>query len=180
MIANFTVTANDSTAAKASLTGIVSRGTPDTIAASISSISPTSAPSPVPASTTPRSYEAESSGNTLTGSARVVGCSGCSGGEAVAPVGSSGYTLQFNNVSENQTGSYTLTIYYINGADSNLDLMVKVNGVNQQHFSVSPTGSWNTVSTITDTVSLNAGNNTITLTDAGTPGVPGFDRIVVL
>jgi len=165
--------------ASASPTGTVSRGTPDTTAGSTPSTSPTSAPSPVSVLTMPSSYEAESSGNTLTGSARVIDCSNCSGGKAVGPIGSSGYTLQFNNISENQTGSYTLTIYCINGSQSNLDMMVKVNGGDQQQFSVAPTGSWDTVSTITDTVSLSAGNNTITLSDAGVPGVPGFDRIVV-
>ena len=133
----------------------------------------------VPSTSTPRSYEAESSREYTDRSGGSSWLFWLFRRKAVVPVGSSGYSLQFNNVWENKTGSYTLSVYYINGTKSNVIMKLNVNGVDQQSYSIPSTGNWDTVNVGITTVNLNAGNNTITLSGAGVPGVPGFDRIVV-
>lgn len=61
-----------------------------------------------------QSYEAEASINTLAGGAAVATCSTCSGTKMVGFLGNGG-TLQFNNVNAASSGSYTLTLSFIDG-----------------------------------------------------------------
>ena len=63
----------------------------------------------------PKSYEAEASGNTLAGGARVSSCTACSGGSKVGFVGSGG-TLTFNGVNAAATGDYQVTLVYLDGS----------------------------------------------------------------
>ncbi len=123
-------------------------------------------------------YEAESSANTLAGGAVVAACSGCSGGEKVGYVGLGG-TLQFNNVQASSSGSDTLTIYYVDG-DAGRSAQMSVNGAASTTISFHGTNdaNWNVVQSLTVSVSLNAGNNTIKFSNA-TASAPDFDRITV-
>ncbi|MBV9712357.1 MAG: PQQ-binding-like beta-propeller repeat protein [Ktedonobacteraceae bacterium] len=136
----------------------------------------TATPTPTPPSAT--SYEAESSANTIAGGARVATCSGCSGGHKVGFVGHGG-TLKFNNVTVSSAGTYTLTIYYVDGG-ANRTAGMSINGgtavINTYHGTGN--GNWNAVQTLKVTVKLNAGSNTILFSNA-TAWAPDFDRITV-
>jgi hypothetical protein len=125
-----------------------------------------------------KSYEAESSANTLGGRAVIAACSGCSGGEKVGYVGLSG-TLQFNNVQASSAGTHTLTIYYVDG-DAGRSAQMSVNGATATTISFHGTNNanWNVVQSLTVSVSLNAGNNTIKFSNAAA-SAPDFDRITV-
>jgi len=143
---------------------------------------PTPTPTPAPIVIGPTSYEAESSQNTIANGAQVISCSSCSGGYRVGylgnqPNGKSG-TLQFNNVNKISAGIYTLTLYYSNGATSNQDEYISVNGGTAIVFSGSPTGSFGTFTTAGIAVSLNGGKNTIEFYNPQS-SAPDIDKIVV-
>jgi hypothetical protein len=121
------------------------------------------------------SYEAEAASNTLSGGARVLSCSGCSGGSTVGYVGNGG-TLTFNNISANATGAYALTIAYASGEDRYATM--SVNGGAGSLLRFASTGSFTTVSKLVVTVNLNAGNNTIAFSNAS-GWAPDFDRITL-
>ncbi len=70
--------------------------TPTPTATATASPSATECPRPTPGTCV--SYEAESDNNTLTGSAFVLSCPTCSGGEKVGYVGNNSGTLQFNAI----------------------------------------------------------------------------------
>jgi len=143
---------------------------------------PAPTPTPAPIVVGPTSYEAESSQNTIANGAQVISCSSCSGGYRVGylgnqPNGKSG-TLQFNNVNKISAGTYTLTLYYSNGATSNQDEYISVNGGSAIVFSGSPTGSFSTFTTAGIAVSLNGGKNTIEFYNPQS-SAPDIDKIVV-
>ncbi|HTK06751.1 MAG TPA: DUF4832 domain-containing protein [Ktedonobacteraceae bacterium] len=172
---------------QASLQIAPSSGTPTSTPTSTSTPTPTptststSTPTPTPTPTSKMSYEAEASNNTLAGGAVVASCSGCSGGEIVGYVGNNAGTLTFNGVSASSTGSHTLTMYYTNGQGSNRTAALSVNGASPITLSFPPTSDWNTVGSITTTVTLNAGSSNILKFSNPTAGswAPDFDRIVV-
>jgi len=146
---------------------------------STQTITPEPAPISVPVPTdTPITYEAESSQNTLAGGAQVVSCAGsdCSGGVRVEQIGRGG-TLQCSNVNKSNAGNYALTIYYTNGSGNRV-LYMSVNRGSAITVNFSATGSWHTVGTLSITVSLNAGNNTIMFSNSSARG-PDIDKIVV-
>jgi hypothetical protein len=132
------------------------------------------APRPCP------SYEAESPDNTLTGGAVVQNCPTCSGGADVRYVGNNSGTLQFNDVTANATGPYTVTIYYTNG-DAVRYALLSVNGSPGTPLSFPSTGSFQTVGSIQTTITLNAGsNNTLEFYNPIVGSwAPDFDRIVM-
>ena len=123
-------------------------------------------------------YEAKSSVNTLGGRAVVVACSGCSGGLKVGSLGQGG-TLQFNNVQASSAGTATVTIYYLDG-DAGRTAQMSVNGgaATTVTFHGTNDANWNVVQSLTVSVSLNAGNNTILFSNASASG-PDLDRITV-
>jgi hypothetical protein len=130
-----------------------------------------SAPTPCP------SYEAESSDNTLTGGAVVQSCPTCSGGAEVRFVGNNSGTLQFNGVTVNTPGRYSMTIWYLNGDPVRYALM-SVNGAQGTPLSFPSTGSFQTVGSIQVTVTLNAGSNTLEFYNPIVGDwAPDFDRI---
>lgn len=140
---------------------------------------PTVLLSPLTATVSPSSimsYEAEASQNTLAGGAAVVNCPECSGGERVEQIGRGG-TLLFNDVKKSNMGNYTLTIYYTNGSGNRLFYM-SLNSGSSIALGVPATGTWHTVGTLSVTVSLNAGKNTILFFNSSARG-PDIDRIVV-
>jgi len=148
---------------------------------------PTNTPTPTPTNTptpTPTPYEAESSSNTLTGRAAVASCSNCSGGQKVGYVGNGDGqgegTLQFNGINVASSGSYQITIYYLNGDSGNRTAQMSVNGGAATNVSFPSTGSWPNpnVGSVNVTVNLNAGNNTIRFSNPSA-WAPDFDRITV-
>jgi hypothetical protein len=125
-------------------------------------------------------YEAESSSNSLAGGAVIAACGSCSGGNKVGYVGNNAGTLQFNEVTVNTTGTYTLTIYYTNGATGSRAAFLSVNNSNGVSNSYPVTGSWTSVGSITMNVTLNAGSNTLKFYNPTSGSwAPDFDRIVV-
>jgi Carbohydrate binding module (family 35) len=124
---------------------------------------------------------ASSSANTLAGGAKVQTCSTCYGGDKVGYVGEGG-TLTFNDVTAPSAGNYDLTVIYCDGSAAAGSMgrpgMLSVNGGTPQVLQFTATGSYTTVGTMTITVPLNAGDNTIEL---GDPSVytPDFNAIVV-
>ena len=126
-------------------------------------------------------YLASSSANTLAGGAVVQTCSTCYGGNKVGFVGEGG-TLTFNNLSVPTAGNYDLTIVYCDGSaaagSAGRPGMISVNGGAAQTLQFSATGSYTTVGTMTITVPLNAGDNTV---EFGDPSAytPDFNAIVV-
>jgi hypothetical protein len=121
-------------------------------------------------------YEAEAPWNTLAGGAKASRCSRCSGGYKVKAVGRKGI-LQFNKVSEKNTGDHTLIIYYIDG-DAGRKLDVSVNGGAAIVIHMPTTGSWHVVGSLSITVYLNAGYNTIEFFNSSAYA-PDIDKIVV-
>jgi hypothetical protein len=132
---------------------------------------------PTPTST-PGSYEAESSANTLGGRAVIVACSTCSGGAKVGNVGKGG-TLQFNNIQASSSGTHTLTFSYIDG-DAGRTAQMSVNGgaATTVTFHGTNNGNWNVLQSMTVSVQLKAGSNTILFSNASA-SAPDFDRIMV-
>ena len=120
------------------------------------------------------SYEAES--GILAGQAAVRSSSGASGGALVGYVGGgTANYLQFNNVNAT-AGSHTVTIFYASGEARSLTL--SVNGGAALTVSTPSTGGWDTVGSVSTTLTLAAGANTIRV---GNPSgwAPDLDRIVV-
>jgi hypothetical protein len=139
---------------------------------------PTPTGTPLPGSCT--SYEAESTDNTLAGSAVVQSCPTCSGGLNVGYVGNNSGTLQFNNVTGDSSGPSVVTIYYTNG-DAERRALLTVNGSSGTPVSFPSTSSFQTVGSVRRTVILNAGsNNTLVFYNPITGNwAPDFDRIEV-
>ncbi len=123
------------------------------------------------------SYEAEAGGNTLGGQAAVRSSAGASGGALVGYVGNgTANYLQFNNVQAAAAGSRRVTVYYASGA--NRSMTIGVNGGTATTVSTPSTGGWNTIGSITVTLTLAAGTNTVRFGNP-TGWAPDFDRIVV-
>ena len=113
----------------------------------------------------------------MSSTARKNSCCTRSGGKDVGFVGN-GDTLTFNNINVTATGSYNLTIYYVDG-DSGRTGFMSVNGGPDSAISFAQTGQWGgTPGSITLTVNLNAGNNTIKFYN-DSAYAPDFDRITL-
>jgi hypothetical protein len=137
--------------------------------------SPTPSPTPAPFNL---SIEAEDSGNTLGGGATIEGCSACSGGKGVGYIGygTSNAYLVFNNVTAPASGQYRLTLYYMSDTDRTAD--ITVNGTAVQTVSFPSTGSFQTLGSVSTTVTLKQGGNTLKYSNASTRA-PDLDRIVL-
>jgi transcriptional regulator with XRE-family HTH domain len=125
------------------------------------------------------SYEAEASQNVRTGRTKSVKCAGCSGKRKVGYIGKNN-TLQFNNVFKSSAGNYKLTIHYIDG-DAGRTLYMSVNGDpgTALYAPGANNDDWQTnVLTLSVTVHLNAGSNTIKFYNSSSKA-PDLDRIVV-
>ncbi|MFC5529654.1 DUF4832 domain-containing protein [Cohnella yongneupensis] len=126
------------------------------------------------AATAQTSYEAEATGNALGGNAATASCGSCSGGSKVGYVGN-GATLQWNGVIPATSGSQTVKFYYLNG-ESSRSAQVSVNGGSAVTVNFPSSGGWGTVASLDVTLSLNAGTNTIKVSNAS-GWAPDFDRI---
>ncbi|MFK0110395.1 alpha-galactosidase D [Streptomyces sp. NPDC091217] len=120
-------------------------------------------------------YEAEASGNTLSGNASVAGCDACSGQKKVGNLYQGG-KLTINNVTVAKSGTYLVKVAYISG-DSRSATISANSGAGTSHKFPS-TGDWGTVSTVSVPVTLKAGANTISI-DSGSGYAPDVDRIDV-
>jgi len=120
------------------------------------------------------SYEAES--GTLAGQAAVRSSSGASGGALVGYVGGgSANYLQFSGV-DSTAGAHPVTIFYASGEARSLT--VSVNGGAAVSVATPGTGGWDTVGSVSVTLTLAAGANTIRIGNAS-GWAPDIDRIVV-
>jgi hypothetical protein len=123
------------------------------------------------------SYEAEAAGNTLAGQAAVRTSAGASGGALVGYVGNgTANYLQYNNVTGGTAGNHTVTVYYTSG--ENRSTTISVNGGTAITVNTPSTGGWDTVASVSATLNLVAGANTIRFANP-TGWAPDFDRIVV-
>ncbi len=138
---------------------------------------PATAPSPSPSAAPAASYEAEARGNVLTGTARAVTCSGCSGGKKIGHLGNGTATLQFTGVRATTAGPTVLTLAYVNGGSVPRTAQLSVNGGPATTLTFPVTRDWNTTGTLRVTVTLNAGANTVKFSDAAS--APDFDKLTV-
>ncbi len=124
-------------------------------------------------------YEAEASGNTISGTAQAYHNTLFSSGGAVHNIGFSG-ALQFNQVSVPSAGTYTMTVAYINGDWNARTAMVSVNGGSPQTVSFSPLGNWFSyqITTVQVPIILKSGANTIKFSNPFCLA-PDIDRIAV-
>jgi alpha-galactosidase len=103
--------------------------------------------------------EANATGNTIAGAARVLSCSGCADGEKVGYIGNGAASyLTINNISEPAAGSYTLTFAYCLSGSRTFG--ISVDGGTGTAVALTGT-SWTTPASHTMTVNLTAGANTI-------------------
>jgi alpha-galactosidase len=117
------------------------------------------------------SYEAEASGNTLTGTAVVASCGACSGGSKVGYVGN-GATLRFNGVAG---GSSSFQVFYSSAVTRTA--AVQVNGGAATTVTFPATADWNSVGSVTVNVAIPSGSsNTVTIANAS-GWAPDIDRI---
>ncbi|TDV42203.1 beta-L-arabinofuranosidase domain-containing protein [Actinophytocola oryzae] len=122
------------------------------------------------------SYEAEATANTLGGQAVRRNSSGASGGAVVGYVGNgTANYLQFNNVTAT-AGTHAVTVYYASGDSRSLS--VSANGGTATTVTAPSTGGWDTPASVTVTLTLVAGTNTIRIGNAS-GWAPDIDRIVV-
>jgi hypothetical protein len=142
------------------------------------------------ASGTIGSYEAESSANTLSGTAVRSSNGSASGGSYVGYVGlGAGNTLRFNGVTAAAAGTYRLVVSYANGesgegaSNYNSNIVdryadVSVNGAAAKRSFFRNTLGWSNFRTTVIDVELAAGDNTITFSNAA-KYAPDIDRIQV-
>lgn len=132
---------------------------------------------PTTASTT---YLAASSANTLAGGAVVQSCSACNGGQKVGYVGNGSGTLTFNNVNVSSSGVYPVQIVYCDGSSGTTgrSATFTVNGTVVQTNVFTPTGGFPTPGTVTDYLPLQAGANSIEISN-GSAYAPDFNALVV-
>ncbi|WP_055585598.1 alpha-galactosidase D [Streptacidiphilus griseoplanus] len=121
------------------------------------------------------SYEAESAANTLSGNASVAGCDACSGGNKVGNLYLGG-KLQFNHITVQKDGIYTVKVAYVSGDPRSVTVFS--NTGNGTSLPFPSTGDWGTVDTVSVQLALKAGSNTITF-DSGSGYAPDIDRISV-
>ena len=131
-------------------------------------------------------YEAEASGNTLTGktSRKTYSSLHASGGGFVGDLGEGG-KLQFNRIKAERDGEYLLTIYFISADTRTAKLLVngeQVGGTITFMNNGDCTGTWNPegMSWKMIPITLKEGaTNTITIQSFDNEWAPNFDRITI-
>jgi Alpha galactosidase A/Alpha galactosidase C-terminal beta sandwich domain/Carbohydrate binding module (family 6) len=122
------------------------------------------------------SYEAEAGTNTLVRGASVNGCGNCSGGAKVGNLYNGG-ALRINGVTVPKTGTYQVNIRYT--TNDPRSVTVSANGQNAVIMAFVPSGGWDIPATLTVSLQLHAGTNTIEI-DSTTPVYsPDIDKIEV-
>jgi hypothetical protein len=135
-------------------------------------------------------YQAEASGNTLSGTAVVSNNSASSGGKYVGYVGAgAANTLQFNNVTAPAAGRYRMVVTYANGelgagaSNYNSNIVdryadISVNGGTTKKVYFRNTLGWSNFRTTVVDVDLVAGANTVTFGNS-TGYAPDLDMIQI-
>ncbi|KAH1839970.1 hypothetical protein KXV51_004952 [Aspergillus fumigatus] len=130
---------------------------------------------PGPTETNP---EAESSTNALSNGARVISCSGCSGGMAVGWIGGpSDGTLRIVGVESSASTRSTIRVKYENGDSSQRYALVSVNGKTQV-LAFLPSGGSPASSTLHADLQSGSGN-TVTFSAYAQGYGPDVDRLMV-
>ncbi|WP_282942190.1 CBM35 domain-containing protein [Paenibacillus sp. RC67] len=129
--------------------------------------------SPERVNAAPTTYEAEN--GTMSGTAKSVSCSACSGGSKVGYIGSNSENYVTMNVNALSSASYNMEIYFL--VSGTRDFYISVNGATGTQQTLSGS-SWSTPEKATMTVQLNAGNNTIKFYN-DTVSAPDLDSIVI-
>ncbi|TWP51885.1 carbohydrate-binding protein [Lentzea tibetensis] len=132
---------------------------------------------PTAANAAPVRYEAESA--SISQGVVESNHAGFSGTGFVNYDNVAGSSVEFT-VNAAQAGTATLTFRYANGTADNRAVDVSVNGslaVDERAFP--GTGAWTTWQTVTNQVSLNAGQNKIKVTGSGALGGPNLDYLDV-
>ncbi|MGH3155357.1 MAG: alpha-galactosidase D, partial [Streptosporangiaceae bacterium] len=124
-------------------------------------------------------YQAASSANTLAGGAVVAGCNACLGGQKVGYVGNGG-TLTFNDVTASTAGSYQVQIGYLDGTSGTVgrSATISVNGSAVQTLTFTPTGSFQNPGSVTVSLPLKSGANTVEFGNSSA-WAPDFETITV-
>ena len=134
---------------------------------------------PVAGSTQSTTYLAASSANTLAGGAATASCNSCLGGQKVGFVGSGG-TLTFNNVNASAAGNYEVQIDYLDGTSGTTgrSSTITVNGSAVETLTDTPTGSFQNPGSVTVSLPLKSGSNTIEFSNLSAYA-PDFEAVTV-
>lgn len=136
-------------------------------------------------------YEAEATGNTLSGAAAVVSDSAASGGKYVGWLGAgAANTMRFNNVTASAAGRYRMVVGYANGelgdgaTNYNSNIVdryaeISVNGGTAKKVYFRNTLGWSNYWTTVVDVDLAAGANTVTFGNSSSGYAPNLDRIQI-
>jgi predicted alpha-1,2-mannosidase len=90
-----------------------------------------------------------------------------------------GSFVEWTGITRAAAGTVTLTFGYANGSTANRPTTVTVNGGAPIALNFPPTGSWDTYGTVTLTVALQAGANTIRATATAAAGTANLDYLDV-
>jgi hypothetical protein len=113
---------------------------------------------------------------TLAGGAVVATCSTCYGGDKAGYIGEGGTVTVTVNVPT--AGTYPVTLVYCDGSSTGRQADISVNGGASTLLSFTPTGSFTTIGAMTLAETLNAGSNTIELSNPSAYA-PDFNEIIV-
>lgn len=131
------------------------------------------AASPLP----PRAYEGDASGTVLAGGARAGWCGACPDGMKIRFLGEGG-TLTFPDVAASVAGDYTMKIVFTEGDTSGgRTAVVSVDGADASVYFVG-NGDWNSPQTLTLTIHLAAGRNSVEFSNPANVA-PDIAEIVV-
>ncbi|MET7417488.1 hypothetical protein [Dactylosporangium sp. NPDC005555] len=149
---------------------------PSASAAPPASGSTTPRASASPTGTDAKTVEAEAVTNRRPGQMTVREVSSASGGRAVTGVGNN-RVLEFTGVTAQRSGEATVTVAYLSTEDRSCWLRAGRGNWQQVRFPAS--GGWDRVATVTLTVRLEAGQNTIEAGNTTGRWCPDLDRITV-
>ena len=135
-------------------------------------------PSPPPSSNPPGTTRFEAEKAALTNAVVATNHPGFSGTGFVDYAAAAGSSVKFT-VSRSAAGSVKLTFRYANGSTANRPCNLIVNGATVSAPTFASTGTWDTWKTVSVTVSLKSGSNTIAVTATTAPGGPNLDALDV-
>ncbi|WP_327008467.1 hypothetical protein OHA72_15150 [Dactylosporangium sp. NBC_01737] len=138
--------------------------------------SPGTSPSASATGTPAKTIEAEAAANRRPGQMTVREVSAASGGRAVTGVGNN-RVLEFTGVTAQRPGEVTVTVAYLSTEDRSCLLRAGRGSWQQVRFPAS--GAWDRVATVTLTLRLEAGQNTIEAGNTTGRWCPDLDRITV-
>jgi hypothetical protein len=124
------------------------------------------------------SYEAEAA--VLSGGARVMSCSGCSGGKVAGYIGGpSNGSVLFSSIKSNGGGRRTVRIMYANGDKTQRFAEVAVNAGAGQRVAFLPSNDGATSATSVVHLDMREGINSIRISAAEHNWGPDLDRVII-